>query len=165
MTADPSLGASPRRDAPAAVCGADAGAERTGSVAAPTATIYTTPDCVQCVATKRAFDKLAGVTYTVVDVSTDSDARNMLVAMGYRATPVVITTTGQYWSGFRPDRIHALSNQAVLASEAASVAADDRSTAAGSPPPLDGAARAWAQAMAERMRTRVRAVTDSGLSL
>ncbi len=165
MTADPSLGASPRRDSQVAGSGAGAGGGHAESLPAPTATIYTTPDCVQCVATKRAFDRLVGVTYTVVDVSTDSDARNMLVAMGYRATPVVITTTGEYWSGFRPDRIQALSHDAARASDTAAVAAGDRSTAAGSPPPLDGAARAWAQAMAQRMHSRVRAVTDSGLSL
>lgn len=138
---------------------AAAGDAVTDSVAEPTATIYTAPDCMQCVATKRAFAKLTGVSYTLVDVSTDREARDMLADMGYRSVPVVITATGEHWSGFRPDRIGALDNPAVSAT------APERAAPARPPPALDGEALAWAQAMAERMRTRTRAATDTGLSL
>ena len=137
--------------------------DATGVVAAPTAaTIYTAPHCMQCVATKRAFDKLAGVPYTVVDVSADPDARNMLADMGYRSAPVVITAAGEHWSGFRPDRIAALAHSAVRASKAsAGVAAGDRATPPRPPPALDGPALQWAQAMAQRRATRTRAATDT----
>lgn len=144
----------------------------TGSAAGPDATIYTTPDCVQCVATKRAFEKLVGVSYTLVDVSADREARDMLADMGYRSAPVVITATGEHWSGFRPDRIHALSNQVFVSridtasvGTAGDLAAPDHTTPTRPPPALDGPGREWAQAMAQRMRTRTRAATDTGLSL
>lgn len=149
---------------------AAAGDAVTDSVAEPTATIYTAPDCMQCVATKRAFAKLTGVSYTLVDVSTDREARDMLADMGYRAAPVVITAAGEHWSGFRPDRISALSAlsaQAAVASNASRAApalTPDRRAPAG-PAPLDHAARAWAQAMAERMRTGLRSAANTGLSL
>ena len=139
--------------------GAAQGEAMTDSAAEPAATIYTAPDCMQCVATKRAFEKLAEVSYTLVDVSSDREARDMLADMGYRSAPVVITATGEHWSGFRPDRIPALDNPAVSAT------APDRTTPARPPPALDSQARAWAQAMAERMRTKTRAAADTGLSL
>lgn len=132
----------------------------------PAATIYTTPHCMQCVATKRAFDKLLGVPYAVVDVSADRDARNMLADMGYRSAPVVITADGEHWSGFRPDRIAALNHPAVVASDASvGAGAADRATESRPPPGLDGPALRWAQAMAQRSATRTRAATDTGLSL
>ena len=79
-------GITPPRDSGAAAGEADS--------SEPIATIYTTPNCVQCVATKRAFEKMAEVPYAVVDVSTNSAARDMLADMGYRAAPVVITAAG-----------------------------------------------------------------------
>ncbi len=48
-------------------------------------TVYTKPACVQCTATYRALDK-AGIEYDV---------------------PVVVAGD-DHWSGFRPDRIKAL---------------------------------------------------------
>lgn len=155
-------GITPPRDSGAAAGEADS--------SEPIATIYTTPNCVQCVATKRAFEKMAEVPYAVVDVSTNSAARDMLADMGYRAAPVVITAAGEHWSGFRPDRISALSAQSAQAavasnaSRAAPALTPDRRAPAG-PAPLDHAARAWAQAMAERMRTGLHSAANTGLSL
>lgn len=68
-----------------------------------TITVYTTPNCVQCDSTKRMFDK-HNVEYTVVDLSQDAQAMEMVREMGYTAAPVVITDT-EHWSGFRIDRI------------------------------------------------------------
>ncbi len=158
MSAEPPVGASRQRDGVAA--------ERQAVVdaaAAPAATIYTTPDCVQCVATKRAFEKL-GVPYVLVDLSTDREARDMLANSGYRSAPVVIPSVGESWSGFRPDRIRTLSEPAVSASNDRAAAPHTRPAPAG-PSPLDGAARAWAQETAARLRTRIRAAVDTGLSL
>lgn len=69
-------------------------------------TIYTKPSCVQCDMTKRMFEKL-GISYNTVDISEDQEAFDMLMGMGFRAAPVVITPDTS-WAGFQPDRIAAL---------------------------------------------------------
>jgi glutaredoxin-like protein NrdH len=43
----------------------------------------------------------------VVDISTDADARDYLLSLGYLAAPAVLAGS-QHWSGYRPDRIHTL---------------------------------------------------------
>lgn len=73
-------------------------------------TIYTKPACVQCTATKKAFDKL-GAPYTLVDLSQDPAAREYIMSLGYLQAPVVVAG-GHHWSGFRPDHIKAAANQA-----------------------------------------------------
>ena len=74
--------------------------------------IYSEPDCVQCNATYRAFDK-QGITYQVIDLTEDSQALNHVKSLGYQQVPVIITGD-DHWSGFRPDKISALA-QAVSA--------------------------------------------------
>lgn len=69
-------------------------------------TIYTKPSCVQCDMTKRMFDKL-GIEYQTVDISKDTEAFEMLMDMGFRSAPVVITQEDS-WAGFQPDKITAL---------------------------------------------------------
>lgn len=69
-------------------------------------TVYTKPACVQCDMTKRMLDKL-GIEYSTVDISEDQEAFDMLISMGYRAAPVVITPEDS-WAGFQPDKITAL---------------------------------------------------------
>lgn len=71
-----------------------------------TVTVYTKPACVQCTATYRALDK-QGIDYTVVDIEADSEARDYVMALGYVSAPIVIAGS-EHWSGFRPDRIKAL---------------------------------------------------------
>jgi len=81
-----------------------------------TITVYTKPACVQCNATYKALDK-QGISYDVVDISLDREARDYVMALGYLQAPVVVA--GQdHWSGFRPDRIKALANRAILSSDA-----------------------------------------------
>ncbi len=70
-------------------------------------TVYTKPACVQCNATYKALDK-QGVAYNVVDISEDTEARDYVMALGYLQAPVVVAGN-EHWSGFRPDRIKALS--------------------------------------------------------
>jgi glutaredoxin-like protein NrdH len=69
-------------------------------------TVYTKPGCPQCRATLRTLDR-AGLHYTVVDLTDHPDARDYLLALGHLAAPVV-TVGADHWSGYRPDRIHAL---------------------------------------------------------
>ncbi|MFE3755580.1 redoxin NrdH [Nocardia tengchongensis] len=78
-----------------------------------TITVYTKPACVQCNATYRALDK-AGVDYSVVDISENSDARDYVMALGYLQAPVVVAGD-DHWSGFRPDRIKALADVVAVA--------------------------------------------------
>ena len=76
-----------------------------------TVTVYTKPACVQCNATYKALDK-AGVAYEVVDITENPDAREYVMALGYLAAPVVVAGD-DHWSGFRPDRIKALTAAAA----------------------------------------------------
>lgn len=72
-----------------------------------TITVYSKPMCVQCDATKRAMNK-AGIAYDVVDVTEDADALDRVKSMGYAQAPVVVAGE-DHWSGFRPDKIKAIS--------------------------------------------------------
>lgn len=66
-------------------------------------TVYSKPACVQCDATYRALDK-KGIDYTVVDISADVEALDLVRGMGYLQAPVVVAGE-DHWSGFRPDQI------------------------------------------------------------
>ncbi len=66
-------------------------------------TVYSKPSCVQCTATYRALDK-AGLTYQVVDLTTDDHARDYVMTLGHLQAPIVVTDTA-HWSGYRPDQI------------------------------------------------------------
>ena len=86
-----------------------------------TVTVYTKPGCVQCTATFKALDK-NGVNYEEVDVTENAEAHDYVMSLGYLQVPVVITPT-DHFGGFRPDRIKALTNRAVLPSDATAVSA------------------------------------------
>ncbi|CQJ61329.1 glutaredoxin-like protein [Yersinia intermedia] len=68
--------------------------------------IYSKPDCVQCNATYRAFDK-QGIAYQIIDLTEDLQALNHVKSLGYQQVPVIIAGN-EHWSGFRPDKINAL---------------------------------------------------------
>jgi glutaredoxin-like protein NrdH len=76
-----------------------------------TVTVYTKPACVQCNATYKALDK-QGIDYSVVDITTTPEARDYVLALGYLQAPVVVAGD-EHWSGFRPDRIKALTHAAA----------------------------------------------------
>ena len=76
-------------------------------------TVYTKPACVQCNATYKALDR-QGLDYEIVDISLDSQARDYVMALGHLQAPVVVVGD-EHWSGFRPDRIKALSATALSA--------------------------------------------------
>jgi glutaredoxin-like protein NrdH len=84
-------------------------------------TVYTKPACVQCNATYRALDT-QGIAYQKVDITVDSVSRDYVMALGYLQAPIVVAGT-QHWSGFRPDRIKALSAPAVFGSDTTAVSA------------------------------------------
>ena len=71
-----------------------------------TVRVYTTPNCVQCIQTKRWLDK-KGVHYTTVDLSDPANKDDLaaMKALGYTSAPVVAIGYDYevHWSGFRPD--------------------------------------------------------------
>lgn len=76
-----------------------------------TITVYSKPACPACDATIRALNRY-GLGYTVVDLSTDTDALAHVRELGYQQAPVVVVDTGhgqvRHWSGFRLDLIRGL---------------------------------------------------------
>jgi glutaredoxin-like protein NrdH len=71
-------------------------------------TVYTLPSCVQCESTKKYLSKLE-VNFKTVDLSEDEIAMDLVKSLGYQAAPVVVFGD-DHWSGFRPDKLDALTN-------------------------------------------------------
>lgn len=69
-------------------------------------TVYGKGGCVQCDATYKALDG-RGIRYEVVDLSTDTQALELVNQLGHLQAPVVVTDN-DHWAGFRPDKIAAL---------------------------------------------------------
>ena len=69
----------------------------------PPVTIYTTPNCVQCMATKRQFAKY-GIEYTEVALESVPEKLAEFKAAGHQTAPIV-TTDVKIWSGFRLEKI------------------------------------------------------------
>lgn len=78
--------------------------------------VYATPGCVQCDATKRALNK-HGIPFIEIDLNADEESRSRLTEAGWRRAPVAETTQGEMWSGFHPDRIRALASPSTTSSE------------------------------------------------
>jgi len=53
-----------------------------------------------------------GIDYRRVDISTDPEARQYVMALGYLQAPVVVAGA-EHWSGFRPDRLRDLVSPAA----------------------------------------------------
>ncbi len=69
--------------------------------------IYTKDNCIQCDATKNALDR-NGIAYQLINLDREPAHLEKLRALGYRQVPVVMAEQDN-WSGFRPDKIKALS--------------------------------------------------------
>lgn len=69
-------------------------------------TVYTLPACVQCDSTKKYLARI-DVPFQTIDLSEDADAMAMVKDLGYQAAPVVVAGE-DHWSGFRPDKLNAL---------------------------------------------------------
>jgi len=72
-------------------------------------TVYTSPNCQPCKATKRWLDARS-IGYQTVDVSQSPDDLAAIKSLGYKAAPVVIVSTGDpeielHWQGFHPDNL------------------------------------------------------------
>jgi len=67
-------------------------------------TVWELPSCVQCMQTKREFDK-RGIIYTTRKLT--PKAADKFLAMGFTSAPI-IETDARRWSGFRLDKIKSL---------------------------------------------------------
>jgi len=106
-------------------------------------TVYSKPNCVQCDATYKALDK-NGINYSTVDISSDTEARDYVMGLGYLQAPVVVAGQDTHWSGYRPDRIKALSipgGQAGLAAQLASRGTTRHQSPAATPHQAENAPR------------------------
>lgn len=71
-------------------------------------TVWSTPNCVKCMATKRQMDKL-GIEYVEADLTQHPDKLEEFKAMGHLTAPIVTTDT-KTWSDFRLDKIKSLAH-------------------------------------------------------
>lgn len=69
-------------------------------------TVWEKPNCVQCLQTKREFDK-RGIQYRVKRLDKSAKAVERFLAMGLLAAPIV-ETDDRRWSGFRLSKIQSL---------------------------------------------------------
>jgi glutaredoxin-like protein NrdH len=69
-------------------------------------TVYTKPNCPQCVQTKRVLDR-NNVEYKTVDLTEDPASMKMVQELGFASAPVVITPTDK-WAGFKLDKLQEL---------------------------------------------------------
>lgn len=67
-------------------------------------TIYSTPNCGGCFATKRALDK-AGIQYDDIDLSKNPTLAAKFRQQGIKQAPIVETKDGDRWSGHNPDKL------------------------------------------------------------
>lgn len=78
-----------------------------------TVTLYTAPGCADCTAAARSMDK-KGIPFRPVDVATDLAALDYVRGLGHQRVPMTVVTDEDgavldYWSGYRPDKLMALS--------------------------------------------------------
>ncbi len=73
-----------------------------------TITVWTTQNCVQCMMTKKQFDKL-GINYEEKSLEENPTALELFKTQGFLQAPIV-TTDIKTWSGFRLDKIKSLNN-------------------------------------------------------
>jgi len=71
-----------------------------------TVTVWELPNCVQCMMTKREFDK-RGIIYRTKQLNRSQKALERFKEMGLLAAPI-IETDKKRWSGFRLEKIKSL---------------------------------------------------------
>lgn len=71
-------------------------------------TVWSTPNCVQCMMTKKEFDRL-GIAYEAKDLTEYPEQLEAFKEQGLLQAPIV-TTDIKVWSGFRIDKIKSLAS-------------------------------------------------------
>ncbi len=75
-------------------------------------TVWEKPNCVQCMQTKREFDKL-GIQYRTRRLDKSPKAVERFIEMGLTSAPIV-ETDKKRWSGFRLGKIRSLHQHLTL---------------------------------------------------
>ena len=68
--------------------------------------VWELPNCVQCMQTKREFDK-RGIQYTTRRLDKSKKATQRFLELGFTQAPIIETDIKR-WSGFRLDKIQSL---------------------------------------------------------
>lgn len=71
-------------------------------------TVWTLPNCVQCMMTKKEFDK-RGIRYEEMQLENHPEAAEQFKNEGLLAAPIIVTDIKK-WSGFRLEKIKSLDN-------------------------------------------------------
>jgi len=69
-------------------------------------TVWSTPNCVQCMMTKKEMDR-RGIVYEAMDLTEHPEQLEAFKEQGLLQAPIV-TTDVKVWSGFRLDKIKSL---------------------------------------------------------
>ena len=68
-------------------------------------TVYSKPGCMQWLMTKKHLDKI-GAEYSIIDIAEDQKAFDHVVNdLGERSMPVIETSDGVHFTGFRKERL------------------------------------------------------------
>lgn len=70
-------------------------------------TVYTKPDCPECEKTKSHLRR-KDIPFEIIDMFADRSVLQKIKDMGFRSAPVVMTSEGDSWSGYKPEKISAL---------------------------------------------------------
>ena len=70
--------------------------------------VWSTPNCVQCMMTKKELDRL-GIAYEALDLTEHPEQLEAFKAKGLLQAPIVETDI-KVWSGFRIDKIKSLAS-------------------------------------------------------
>ena len=75
-------------------------------------TIHTAQNCQKCHVTIRALKK-RNIDYCEVHLDDNPEVRDQLQAQGFTTLPVVVTSDGDAWQGYNPDKIKTLARKAA----------------------------------------------------
>lgn len=67
-------------------------------------TVFTKNNCPFCDQTKAFLDTL-GISYVTYNIQEDDSNFQKIIDMGYKQVPVVVTDTGESWSGHQPAKL------------------------------------------------------------
>lgn len=65
--------------------------------------VYSQPNCQACRGTKRLLDRL-GAEYEELE-TISPEARALIEEHGFTAAPIVVSPSGEAWSGYNPAKI------------------------------------------------------------
>lgn len=67
-------------------------------------TVFTKNNCPFCDQTKAFLDTLA-ISYTTFNIEEDDSNFQAVIDLGFKQVPVILTDTGESWSGHQPAKL------------------------------------------------------------